>query len=64
MLCAYINLATGEITNIIIADPAIDHVADGFKIVSIEDTPQIDRDYLWSEDQGGFYLPADEGGGS
>lgn len=47
MKCAMIKKATGEVVNMILADPAVDPVEDGCILVSVPDDSVVDQQYVW-----------------
>lgn len=49
MISAKIDVATGEIVNLVMADPRVDSVGAGFVLVAIDPHFPIDKRWIWSE---------------
>lgn len=56
MRCAYINTSTNIVENVIMADPDVDQVPDGFVLVALSDESPV---YIgWTYDGTNFNEPS------
>ena len=47
MRCALVEISSGLVTNLIIADPAIDPSPDGFILISLSDEDPVSIGWTW-----------------
>lgn len=59
MVCAVVNISTGVVENVIMADPVADNAPDGFALVFMKDGETASIGWHWSIEDG-FMLPPDD----
>lgn len=47
MRCALVDNSTNLVTNLIMADPAVDNAPDGFLLIGLSDTDPVEIGWLW-----------------
>ena len=55
MRCALVEISSGLVTNLIIANPAVDPSPDGFILIGISDEDQVEIGWSWDGED--FYPP-------
>ena len=56
--CALIDQNTGNVTNMVVADPDVDPAPAGEWLVAVPDGMMVDQRWVWS--QGGGFVPGPE----
>lgn len=50
MRCALVDLSTGAVVNVVMADPAVDEAPEGFAIYAVPEGADVDETTVWTVD--------------